>query len=74
MPSKALFGTGSTQYFSDTLVRRYINLFAVAIGTTVSRMGYLRAARSLSRNILQLLWGGWLIATVNASSSPWEGS
>jgi len=57
MPSKALFGTGATQYFSDTLVRRYINLFAVAIGTTVSRMGYLRAAQSLSRNILQLLWG-----------------
>ncbi len=57
LPSKVLFGTGATQYFSDTLSRRYINLFAVAIGTTVSQMGYLRATQSLSRNILQLLWG-----------------
>ena len=57
LPSKSLLGAGATQHFSDTLSRRYINLFAVAIGTTVSQMGYLRAAQSLSRNILQLLWG-----------------
>lgn len=57
LPSKALFGTGAAQMFSDSLSRRYINLFAVAIGTTVSQMGYLRAAQSLSRNILQVLWG-----------------
>jgi len=57
LPSKALFGTGAAQNFSESLNRRYINLFAVAIGSTVSQMGYLRAAQSLSRNILQLLWG-----------------
>jgi len=56
-PSKALLGTGAAQYFTDSLSRRYINLFAVAIGTTVSQMGYLRGAQSLSQNILQLLWG-----------------
>lgn len=57
LPSKALFGTGAAQHFSDSLFRKFINLFAVAIGATVSQMGYLRATQSLSRNILQLLWG-----------------
>ena len=57
LPSKALFGTGAAQMFSDSLNNRYINLFAVAIGATVSQMGYLRAAQSLSRNLLQVLWG-----------------
>lgn len=57
LPSKALYGTGAAQMFSDSLSNRYISLFAVTIGITVSQMSYLRAAQSLSRNILQLLWG-----------------
>jgi len=56
-PSKALYGTGAAQMFSDSLSNGYISLFAVAVGITVSQMGYLRAAQSLSRNILQLFWG-----------------
>jgi MFS family permease len=56
-PSKALYGTGVTGTFSDSLSHRYLSLLAVAVGVTVSQMSYLRAAESLSRNILQLLWG-----------------
>ena len=56
-PSKALYGTGVTGTFSDSLAHRYLSLLAVAVGVTVSQMSYLRAAESLSRNILQLLWG-----------------
>lgn len=56
-PPKALYGTGVTGTFSDSLSQRYLSLLAVAVGVTVSQMSYLRAAESLSRNILQLLWG-----------------
>lgn len=57
LPSKALFGAGASQMFADSLSNRYTNLLAVAVGATVSQMGYLSAAKSLSGNILQLLWG-----------------
>jgi len=56
-PSKALYGTGVSGTFSDSISHRYLSLLAVAVGVTVSQMSYLRAAESLSRNILQLLWG-----------------
>jgi MFS family permease len=57
VPSNALYGTGVTGTFSDSLSHRYLSLLAVAVGITVSQMSYLRAAESLSRNLLQLLWG-----------------
>ena len=57
LPSKPLFGTGAAQSFSDSISYRFINLLAVSIGITVGQMGYLRAAQSLSGNVLQLLWG-----------------
>jgi len=57
IPSKALYGTGITGTFSDSLSHRYLSLLAVSVGVTVSQMSYLRAVESLSRNILQLLWG-----------------
>jgi len=56
-PSNALYGTGVAATFSDSLSHRYLSLLAVAVGVTVSQMSYLRAAESLSRNLLQLLWG-----------------
>jgi len=56
-PSKALYGTGVSGTFSDSISHRYLSLLAVAVGVTVSQMSYLRAAESLSRNILQLFWG-----------------
>jgi MFS family permease len=56
-PSKALYGTGVTATFSDSLSHRYLSLLAVAVGVNVSQMSILRAAESLSRNLLQLLWG-----------------
>lgn len=55
--SKPLFGAGAAQSFSDSLSHRFITLFAVAVGITVGQMGYLRAAQSLSGDVLQLLWG-----------------
>ncbi len=57
MPSKALYGTGLTGMFSDNLSHRYTSFLAVTVGLTVSQMSYLRAAESLSRNLLQLFWG-----------------
>jgi MFS family permease len=57
MPSKALYATGLTAMFSDNLSHRYTSFLAVSVGLTVSQMSYLRAAESLSRNLLQLFWG-----------------
>lgn len=56
-PSNALYGTGLTGMFSDNISHRYISFLAVTVGLDIGLMSYLRAAQSLSRNILQLLWG-----------------
>jgi MFS family permease len=56
-PSQVLFGTGLTGMFSDNISNRYITLLAVSVGLNVGQMSYLRAAQSLSSNLLQLLWG-----------------
>jgi MFS family permease len=56
-PSNALYGTGVTGMFSDSMSHRYLSYLAVAVGVTVSQMSWLRAGESLSRNVLQLLWG-----------------
>ncbi|MFP3951267.1 MAG: MFS transporter [Candidatus Bathyarchaeia archaeon] len=55
--SRALLATGVSQMFSDSLANRFLNLLAVAVGATVKQMGFLTAAKSISSNILQLLWG-----------------
>lgn len=56
-PSNALYGTGLTGMFSDNISHRYISFLAVTVGLDIRLMSYLRAAQSLSRNMLQLLWG-----------------
>jgi hypothetical protein len=56
-PTKALYGTGLTGTFSDNISHRYISFLAVTVGLNVSQMSYLRAAQSLSSNLLQLLGG-----------------
>jgi MFS family permease len=56
-PGRALYGTGFTAFFSDNLNRRYVTLLAASVGVTVSQMSWLRAAQSLSQNLLQMLWG-----------------
>ena len=56
-PNNALYGTGVTGMFSDSLTRKYLSLLAVAVGLSVSQMSYLRAAESVSRHMLQLYWG-----------------
>ncbi len=50
-------GAGAAQAFSDSLSNRFVNLLAVAMGATVVQMGLLSAAKSVSGNVLQLLWG-----------------
>lgn len=56
-PNNALYGTGVTGMFADSLSRKYLSLLAVAVGLSVSQMSYLRAAESVSRHMLQLYWG-----------------
>ena len=56
-PSNALYGTGLTGMFSDNLAQKYISFLAVAVGVSVSQMSLLRAGESLSRNLLQIIWG-----------------
>jgi DHA1 family multidrug resistance protein-like MFS transporter len=56
-PSNALYGTGVAGMFSDSITHRYLSFLAVAAGVTVSQLSWLRAGESLSRNLLQLLWG-----------------
>lgn len=56
----ALFGSGVAQTFSDGLSDRFLDFFAVSIGATIRQLSFLTAARSLSRHLLQLLWGGFI--------------
>jgi MFS family permease len=56
-PSSSLYGTGLTGMFSDSLTNRYLSYFAVSVGVTLSQMGLLRAAQSISGNLLQVFWG-----------------
>ncbi len=56
-PNKALYGTGVTGMFADSLTRKYLSLLAVAVGVSVTQMSYLRAAEGVSRHMFQLYWG-----------------
>ena len=56
-PNKALYGTGVTGIFADSLTRKYQSLLAVAVGVSVTQMSYLRAAEGVSRHMFQLYWG-----------------
>lgn len=58
LASRALFGSGAVQTFSDGLSDRFLDFFAVSIGATIGQMSFLTAARGLSRHMLQLIWGG----------------
>jgi len=53
----ALMATGFTMMFSDSLNNRFNNLLVAASGATVNQMGFLQGAKSLSGNLLQLLFG-----------------
>ena len=57
IPSRALYGTGVTGMFSDSLVRKYLSFLAVSVGISVTQMSYLRAAEGVSGHMLQLYWG-----------------
>jgi len=53
----ALMATGFTMMFSDSLNNRFNNLLVAASGATVNQMGFLQGAKSLSGNLLQLVFG-----------------
>jgi DHA1 family multidrug resistance protein-like MFS transporter len=53
----ALMATGFTMMFSDSLNNRFNNILVAASGATVNQMGFLQGAKSLSGNLLQLLFG-----------------
>ena len=53
----ALMATGFTMMFSDSLNNRFNNLLVAAAGATVNQMGFLQGAKSLSGNLLQLVFG-----------------
>ena len=55
--NKALYGTGVTGMFADSLTRKYLSFLAVAVGVSVTQMSYLRAAEGVSRHMFQLYWG-----------------
>ena len=55
--NKILMATGFTQLFSDSLNNRFNNLLVAAAGATVHQMGFLQGAKSLSSNLLQLVFG-----------------
>ncbi len=55
--NRILMATGFAQLFSDSLNNRFNNLLVAAAGATVHQMGFLQGAKSLSSNLLQLLFG-----------------
>jgi MFS family permease len=55
--NRILMATGFAQLFSDSLNNRFNNLLVAATGATVHQMGFLQGAKSLSSNLLQLVFG-----------------
>ena len=55
--TRLLMATGFTQMFGDSLNNRFNNLLVAAAGSTVNQMGFLQGAKSLSGNLLQLVFG-----------------
>ena len=56
-PSVALYATGASQAFSDTVLDRFLTTIAVAIGSTVSEVGLIFGAKQLAINLPQVLFG-----------------
>lgn len=55
--NKTLYATGFLQNIGDQLIRRFINLLAIAVGATVDQLGLLNATSMLASNLLQLVFG-----------------
>ncbi|MBT5643105.1 MFS transporter [Candidatus Bathyarchaeota archaeon] len=55
--NRTLYATGFLQNFSDELIKRFINLLAIAVGATVDQLGTLNATRMLASNLFQVLFG-----------------
>lgn len=54
---RTLYATGFLQNYTDELIRRFINLLAIAVGATVDQLGTLNATRMLASNLFQVLFG-----------------
>lgn len=56
-PDKTLYLTGFLQNIGDQLIKRFINLLAIAVGATVDQLGLLNATSMLASNLLQIPFG-----------------
>ena len=54
---RTLYATGFLQNYTDELIKRFINLLAIAVGATVDQLGALNATRMLASNLFQVLFG-----------------
>ncbi len=55
--NKTLYTTGFLQNYGDQLIQRFINLLAIAVGSTVDQLGLLNASRMLASNLFQIIFG-----------------
>jgi MFS family permease len=54
---KTLYATGFLQNIGDQLIKRFINLLAIAVGATVDQLGILNATSMLASNLFQVVFG-----------------
>lgn len=57
-PSLALYGTAASTFFSDSLLWYFLFPYAAVLQTGFAEMGFIRSARNLFQNVLQIGWGG----------------
>lgn len=55
--TRLLMATGFTQMFSDSLNDRFGNVLISSSNATVGQMGFMQGAKSLSKNLFQLVFG-----------------
>lgn len=54
---RTLYATGFLQNIGDQLIKRFINLLAIAVGATVDQLGILNATSMLASNLFQVVFG-----------------
>ena len=57
-PSLTLYGTAASTFFSDSLLWYFLFPYAAVLQIGFAEMGFIRSARNLFTNVLQIGWGG----------------
>lgn len=57
-PSLTLYGTAASTFFSDSLLWYFLFPYAAVLQVGFAEMGFIRSARNLFQNVLQIGWGG----------------